>query len=108
LDPSCNPYLAFSVLLAAGLRGIQDGMELPEEATSNLYNLTRSEQQELGIDGLPTSLSEALDEMEESSLVREALGDHIFEWFLRNKRAEWNEYQQQVTPFELERYLPSW
>jgi len=108
LDPSCNPYLAFSVLLAAGLRGIQDGMELPEEATSNLYNLTRSEQQELGIDGLPTSLSEALDEMEESSLVRETLGDHIFEWFLRNKRAEWNEYQQQVTPFELERYLPSW
>ena len=108
LDPSCNPYLAFSVLLAAGLRGIQDNMELPEEATSNLYNLTRSEQQELGIDRLPTSLSEALDEMEESSLVREALGDHIFEWFLRNKRAEWNEYQQQVTPFELERYLPSW
>ena len=108
LDPSCNPYLAFSVLLAAGLRGIQNNMELPEEATSNLYNLTRSEQQELGIDRLPTSLSEALDEMEESSLVREALGDHIFEWFLRNKRAEWNEYQQQVTPFELERYLPSW
>ena len=70
--------------------------------------MTRSEQQELGIDRLPTSLSEALDEMEESSLVREALGDHIFEWFLRNKRAEWNEYQQQVTPFELERYLPSW
>ncbi|HJP15603.1 MAG TPA: glutamine synthetase, partial [Acidimicrobiales bacterium] len=52
--------------------------------------------------------NEALDEMEESSLVRETLGDHIFEWFLRNKRAEWDHYQQQVTPFELERYLPSW
>ena len=108
LDPACNPYLAFSVLLAAGLRGVEEKMKLPKEATTNLYNLTRSEQQDLGVARLPASLNEALDEMEESSLVREALGDHIFEWFLRNKRAEWDHYQQQVTPFELERYLPSW
>ncbi|HJM27353.1 MAG TPA: glutamine synthetase, partial [Acidimicrobiales bacterium] len=54
------------------------------------------------------NLSEALDEMEESELVRDALGDHIFEWFLRNKRAEWSDYQRQVTPFELEQYLPNW
>ena len=108
VDPACNPYLAFSVLLAAGLRGVEDGMELPPEARVNLYDLSRGEQRDLGVAGLPTNLSEALDEMEESTLVRDALGDHIFEWFLLNKRAEWNEYQRQVTPFELETYLPNW
>jgi len=108
VDPACNPYLAFSVLLAAGLRGVEDGMELPPEARVNLYDLSRGEQRDLGVAGLPANLSEALDEMEESTLVRDALGDHIFEWFLRNKRAEWSEYQRQVTPFELETYLPNW
>jgi glutamine synthetase len=83
-------------------------MDLPAEARVNLYDLSRSEQRDLGVAGLPTNLSEALDEMEESSLVRDALGDHIFEWFLRNKRAEWSQYQRQVTPFELETYLPNW
>ena len=108
LDPSCNPYLAFSVMLAAGLRGVEEGLELPPAARVNLYDLSRKEQRDLGVDGLPANLSEALDEMEASTLVRDALGDHIFEWFLRNKRAEWNEYQRQVTPFELETYLPNW
>ena len=108
LDPACNPYLAFSVLLAAGLRGIQDGLELPDEAAVNLYDLSRDEQRDLGVASLPDNLNEALDEMEASELVREALGDHIFEWFLRNKRVEWNEYQRQVTPYELETYLPNW
>ena len=107
-DPACNPYLAFSVLLAAGLRGVEDGLELPPEARANLYDLSRGEQRDLGVAGLPANLSEALDEMEESTLVRDALGDHIFEWFLLNKRAEWSEYQRQVTPFELETYLPNW
>ena len=106
--PACNPYLAFSVLLAAGLRGVEDGLELPPEARANLYDLSRGEQRDLGVAGLPANLSEALDEMEESTLVRDALGDHIFEWFLLNKRAEWSEYQRQVTPFELETYLPNW
>ena len=108
VDPACNPYLAFSVLLAAGLRGVEDGLELPPEARLNLYDLSRGEQRDLGVAGLPANLSEALDEMEESTLVRDALGDHIFEWFLLNKRAEWSEYQRQVTPFELETYLPNW
>ena len=108
VDPACNPYLAFSVLLAAGLHGVEEGLELGPEARVNLYDLSRVEQRELGVDGLPANLSEALDEMEESTLVRDALGDHIFEWFLRNKRAEWSEYQRQVTPFELETYLPNW
>ncbi len=108
LDPACNPYLAFSVLLAAGLRGVEEGYDLPPEATVSLYELSRAEQRDLGVASLPANLSEALDEMEDSKLVRNTLGDHIFEWFLRNKRAEWSDYQRQVTQFELEQYLPNW
>jgi glutamine synthetase len=108
LDPACNPYLAFSVILAAGLRGIKEGYELPAEAVDNLHELGSDDLASLGVRPLPSNLAEALDEMEASELVRDALGDHIFEWFLRNKRAEWDEYQCQVTPFELERYLPTW
>jgi glutamine synthetase len=108
LDPACNPYLAFSVILAAGLRGIEEGYELPAEAVHNLHELRPDDLAELGVRPLPSNLAEALDEMEGSALVRDTLGDHIFEWFLRNKRVEWDEYQRQVTPFELERYLPSW
>jgi glutamine synthetase len=107
-DPACNPYLAFSVILAAGMRGIEAGYDLPEEASSNLFELSASERAKLGVVPLPLSLSEALDEMEGSDLVLEALGDHIFEWFLRNKRAEYDAYRAQVTPFELARYLPNW
>jgi glutamine synthetase len=107
-DPACNPYLAFSVILAAGLRGIEEGYELPPEAVSNLYELTPAECAKLGVVPLPGSLAEALDEMERSELVLDTLGDHIFEWFLRNKRVEWNDYRSQVTPFELASYLPSW
>ncbi len=108
LDPACNPYLAFSVLLAAGLKGIEEAYQLPPEADANLYEMTRAEQRDQGVSRLPTNLSDALDQMEESELARDALGDHIFEWFLRNKRTEWTDYQRQVTPFELEHYLPSW
>jgi glutamine synthetase len=73
--------------------------------TANLYELSDDERRAAGIASLPGSLGEALDEMERSELVREALGEHVFEWFLRNKRAEWNAYRNQVTPFELDRYL---
>ena len=107
-DPACNPYLAFSVILAAGLRGIEEGYELPPEAASNLSELTAAECAKLGVVPLPGSLADALDEMERSELVLEALGDHIFEWFLRNKRSEWDAYRAQVTPFELAAYLPAW
>jgi glutamine synthetase len=107
-DPACNPYLAFSVILAAGLKGIEEGYELPPEAASNLYDLTPAECAKLGVVPLPGSLAEALEEMERSDLVLETLGDHIFEWFLRNKRAEWDAYRAQVTPFELASYLPAW
>jgi glutamine synthetase len=107
-DPSCNPYLAFSVIVAAGMKGVREGYELPKALTQNLADLSRAEADELGIKSLPASLAEALDEMERSELVQEALGDHIFEWFLRNKRREWTDYKAHVSPWELQRYLPSW
>jgi glutamine synthetase len=106
-DPACNPYLAFSVILAAGLRGIEQNYELPSEADANLFEMHDGDLDKLGIAQLPQSLSEALNVMESSTLVREALGEHIFEWFLRNKRSEWRGYKTQVTPFELQRYLKS-
>jgi glutamine synthetase len=108
IDPVCNPYLTYSLLLAAGLKGIDEGYELPRETAVNLFELTPEQRKQLDIRPLPESLDEALDEMERSALVRDALGEHIFEWFLRNKRSEWREYQRQVTQFELNRYLPIW
>jgi len=108
LDSAANPYLAYSVILAAGLRGIEEGYELPSEADDDMWSLTRAEARAAGLRQLPQDLREALDCMEESELVRETLGDHIFEWFLRNKRSEWADFQRRVTPYELERYLPVW
>jgi len=104
-DPACNPYLAFAVMLAAGMRGITEGYELPLEADSNLFGMSDAELNKLGIDLLPQSLSDSLKVMEQSSLVHEALGEHIFEWFLRNKRSEWRAYKTHVSAFEHDRYL---
>lgn len=106
LDPACNPYLAFAVLLAAGLKGIEEGYELPEEAEDDVWALTDGERTALGIEPLPSSLLEAIVAMERSELVAETLGEHVFDVFLRNKRQEWLDYRAQVTPFELERLLP--
>jgi glutamine synthetase len=106
-DPACNPYLAFSVILAAGLRGIEQNYELPMEADSNLFEMDDVALDKLGIQQLPQSLSDALKLMEGSQLVAEALGDHIFEWFLRNKRAEWRGYKTHISQFETDRYLKS-
>jgi glutamine synthetase len=108
LDPACNPYLAFSVILAAGMEGIRNGYELPAEAPGNLFDLTDAERRELGIAPLPQSLADALDVMESSTLVRDVVGEHIFEWFQRNKRAEWAAYKAHVSQFELDRYLGTW
>jgi glutamine synthetase len=104
-DPACNPYLTFALVLAAGLKGIADNYELPAETPVNLYELTAEERMAEGITTLPGSLSEALEEMERSELVAETLNEHVFEWFLRNKRAEWAAYKTQVTQFELDRYF---
>ncbi|MCX6540085.1 MAG: glutamine synthetase family protein [Actinobacteria bacterium] len=106
-DPACNPYLAFSVILAAGMRGIRDSYELPVEADANLFQLDDAQLAALGIDQIPASLGDALKVMETSELVKEALGDHIFEWFLRNKRNEWRSYKAHVSAFEHDRYLRS-
>jgi glutamine synthetase len=105
-DAACNPYLAFSVILAAGMRGVEKGYDLPAETAENLYRLTPEERMADGIGILPQSLSDALKAMENSELVAEALGEHVFEWFIRNKRAEWLDYKTQVSQFELDRYLP--
>ena len=105
-DPACNPYLAFSVILAAGLDGVRRKLSPPEPAVTNVAQVTPEERAEMGIGVLPTSLEVALTNMKESSLVREALGDHVFESFLRNKGIEWESYRSQVTDYELKRYLP--
>ncbi|QYG94722.1 type I glutamate--ammonia ligase [Iamia sp. SCSIO 61187] len=107
-DPACNPYLAFSVILAAGLKGLDEGYDLPEETTTNVFELTPAQRAAEGLRELPQSLADALDVMEGSELVAEALGEHIFGWFIRNKRSEWADYKKQVTPYELERYLAAW
>ena len=105
-DPACNPYLMFAVVLAAGLRGIEKGYELPPETEDNIFELTDAERRAAGIVSLPRNLDEALREMESSELVAETLGEHVFDFFLRNKRVEWDAYRAQVTPYELQRYLP--
>ncbi|MHB8670592.1 MAG: glutamine synthetase family protein [Acidimicrobiales bacterium] len=106
-DPACNPYLTFAVVLAAGLRGIEKGYELPAETAANLYQMTPEERMAEGIQALPGSLAESIEVMERSELVAETLGEHVFEWFVRNKAAEWRDYKTQVTQFELDRYLPA-
>ncbi len=106
-DPATNPYLAFSVLLAAGLAGVQGGYELPPEADANLFELSDEELAKAGIGQLPQSLDSAVRAMEQSELVANTLGDHMFEWFLRNKRDEWRRYKTHVSQFELDRYLRS-
>jgi glutamine synthetase len=107
LDSACNPYLAFAVLLAAGLKGVEESYELPSGAEDDVWTLTESERRAMGIDPLPQNLAEAIAVMERSELVAETLGEQVFDFFLRNKRAEWQEYRNQVTAFELERYLPA-
>ena len=105
-DPACNPYLTFSVLLAAGLEGIEKGYEVPDPIEENVYEMSEEEKKRRGIGTLPSSLQEAILLTEQSELVRKALGDHVFSAFIENKKIEWNNYRTQVTEYELERYLP--
>jgi glutamine synthetase len=106
LDSAANPYLAFALMLSAGLKGIEEGYELPPEVEDDVWSLTARERKALGIKPLPGSLAEAISAMEDSELVAETLGEHVFDFFLRNKRAEWSDYRRQVTPFELNKLLP--
>jgi len=105
LDAACNPYLAFAVILAAGLKGIEEGYDLPDESEDDVWSLTPQERRALGIEPLPASLSDAIRIMEGSELVAETLGEQLFDFFLRNKRQEWDAYRHQITEFELRRYL---
>ncbi|MBV2362355.1 type I glutamate--ammonia ligase [Streptomonospora nanhaiensis] len=107
VDTACNPYLAYAVILAAGLKGIEEGYELPPGAEDDVWALTDAERRALGIAPLPQSLDEAIRAMEGSELVAETLGEHVFDFFLRNKKGEWESYRRQVTPYELQRYLPT-
>jgi glutamine synthetase len=106
-DSACNPYLTFAILLAAGLRGVEKGYELPPEAEDDVWALTDTERRAAGYEDLPVSLGEAITAMRGSELVAETLGEHVFEFFLRNKEEEFASYRRNVTPFELRRYLPS-
>jgi glutamine synthetase len=105
-DPACNPYLTFAALLHAGLEGIEKGYELPPPMEQNLYHLTAEQRRERGIIALPETLGEAIDELAGSELARRALGPHIFDRYVELKRKEWNDYRVQLTPWELEKYLP--
>jgi glutamine synthetase len=105
-DPACNPYLAFALMLSAGLDGIAQNADLPEPVSDNIYDMTPAERAAAGIETLPEDLSEAIQAMEKSKLVRDTLGDHVFEHFIRNKRGEWEAYKAYVSPFEIERSLP--
>ena len=105
-DPACNPYLAFAVMLAAGLKGIEEGYALPDPVEEDIYEMSARERSEYQIESLPGSLGEAVRIMEQSTLLKEALGEHIFTKFIENKKKEWDDYRIQVTEYELNRYLP--
>lgn len=105
LDAATNPYLAFSVILGAGLIGIEREYELPAQTTDNLFTMNPEQVSKQGIKSLPGNLDDAIREMDSSELVRDVLGAHVFEWFVRNKRDEWTGYKTHVSQFELDRYL---
>ena len=103
-DPAANPYLAFAVMLAAGLEGIEQEYELPPSVEPNIYKMTADERETIGLGALPNNLYEAIKETQESELVRRTLGDHVFERFVTNKLNEWYEYREQVTDWEIRKY----
>lgn len=105
-DSATNPYLAFAAVLAAGLDGVERGLEPPAELRGDVLALSPAERDAHGIRRLPETLSEALDALSASELMHAALGDHVIDWFLRNKRKEWDRYQHHISRFELEQYLP--
>ena len=105
-DPACNPYLAFAVMLAAGLEGIEKGYELPDPVEENVFKMSEAERKKRGIATLPGNLHDAILLTEKSGLVRKALGDHVFHSFIENKKIEWDRYRIHITDYELDKYLP--
>lgn len=104
-DPACNPYLAFSLMLSAGLEGIEEGYSLPDPVEEDIYHMSTEQRKKLNIDSLPDSLTEAIALTEKSELVRKTLGDHIFHNFIESKKVEWDDYRKCVHPYEIERFL---
>jgi glutamine synthetase len=105
-DPACNPHLAFAVMLAAGLKGIEENYPLPDPVEEDIYEMDEAARKRAGIESLPGNLFEAIQEVENSELVRETLGDHIFNKFIANKKIEWDRYRVHVSQYEIEKYLP--
>jgi glutamine synthetase len=104
-DPACNPYLAFAVMLKAGLDGIKNDLTPPEAVEENIYQLDDESRVQKNIDTLPTSLLEALDELKKDKLLQETLGQHLFERYIDVKTKEWDEFKKQVTTWEIDTYL---
>jgi glutamine synthetase len=107
IDSAANPYLAYALILAAGMKGIEEEYPLPAESEDNVWTLTDAERRAMGIQPLPQSLDHAIKKLEESELAAETLGEEVFSYVLANKRREWSEYRSQVTPFELKHNLES-
>ncbi len=105
-DPACNPYLAFAVMLSAGLEGIEKKYEFVKPTERNIYEMSKDERDREGIDQLPENLWEAIKIAEKSHWLRKTLGDSLFFKFIENKKIEWEKYRSQVTSYELEQYLP--
>ena len=105
-DPSCNPYLAFAAMLAAGMKGVENNYQLTDPIEEDIYEMDEAAREREGITSLPGSLFEAHQEMQKSELMRETLGDHIFNKVLANKKIEWDRFRTHVTDFELNQYLP--
>jgi len=105
-DPACNPYLAFSVMLAAGLEGIEKGYALPAPANDNIYRMSDEQRSRAKITSLPEDLLEAIKITEKSEFIKKAFGEELFNFFIRNKKLEWDEYKAQVTQYEIDKYLP--
>jgi glutamine synthetase len=105
-DPACNPYLAFACMLNAGLTGIKKNYKLPDPIERDVYNITEEERLDLGMDLLPGSLIEAIEVAEKSDILKETLGEHVFNELIKSKKVEWDNYRTKVFPYELDTYLP--
>ncbi len=105
-DPVCNPYLAFSAMLAAGMKGVKENYKLPAPVEENIYEMTQIDRKDKNIETLPSNLSEAVHKLSKSELMRETLGEHVFNKFIENKLIEWSRYRANVSQYELEKYLP--
>ena len=107
-DPACNPYLAFAMMLSSGLDGVKNNLEAPDSVDQDIFSMTAAEKEAAGIDSLPANLQEAIKALKANPIAKEALGDHIFEKFIKGKEKEWDNYRTAVTDWELKNYLSNY